>query len=145
MISENRAGDARAKLDALRARGHGTEPGPDEARLAFLGPRMKMVARLDGIESRLLGADGVFEELLRRVLLRAGFPAEFNVGHASILAVTPKTLKTGISFIRVTFRVAAKPAAEFSFLAKDGKLHLYLAFDGAGFLHRRVRAAARAC
>jgi hypothetical protein len=53
--------------------------------LALFAPRMKMIADVDGIEARLFRRHRVFEQLARRVLLRARFPTEFD-GHDLLLA-----------------------------------------------------------
>src|SRR5215813_1101828 len=79
MVVEQRAGDAGSELDAVGARRHRAQPGPDEARGAgVVHPRMEMVGAEHRVESRLLGRHRLLDQLFRLVGLVTAQPGKFH-------------------------------------------------------------------
>ena len=69
MISQDRTGNARAENYPFGLDRGGTEPGPSKTGLLALGPRMKVIADIDGVETRPLRGNREIEQLLGRILL----------------------------------------------------------------------------
>src|SRR5258706_5315198 len=84
MVAQHRGRHAGAHADGAYACGDGAEPGPGEAALPGLAPRMEMVADVNTLEAGLLGSNCALEQVLRRELFGAGLPANLGLQHISL-------------------------------------------------------------